>query len=169
MLNIRTDRLADWLLYLAVLLGVIGTTAHAEATQLGALRQEIVAAAERSLAEMQCAVLQDLEQRLPVKQRALIVDAESRVDDSARDTRPAIVMGRLSVTSDARDARKRLRTMSAMRDAGVQNEPYSLSAISHRGSQRPQKYTTATRVDPRMPLKISIESLLSAVRNRHQV
>ena len=30
MLNIRTDRLANWLLYLAVLLGVIGTTAHAE-------------------------------------------------------------------------------------------------------------------------------------------
>ena len=54
MLNIRTDRLANWLLYLAVLLGVIGTTAHAETTQLGALRQEIVAAAERSLAEMQC-------------------------------------------------------------------------------------------------------------------
>ena len=44
-----------------MLLGVIGTTAHAETTQLGALRQEIVAAAERSLAEMQCAVRQDLE------------------------------------------------------------------------------------------------------------
>ncbi len=142
MLNIRTDRLADWLLYLAVLLGVIGTTAHAEATQLGALRQVIVAATERSLAEMHCAVLQDLEQRLPCNQRALIAEAEWRVDDSARDTLPAIVMGHLSVTSDVRDARKRLRTMSAMRDAGVQNEPYSLSAISHRGSERPKKYTS---------------------------
>ncbi len=59
MLNIRTDRLANWLLYLSVLLAVIGSTAHAETTQLGALRQEIAAAAERSLAEMQCAVRQD--------------------------------------------------------------------------------------------------------------
>ena len=38
MLNIRTDRLANWLLYLPVLLAVIGTTAQAETTQLGALR-----------------------------------------------------------------------------------------------------------------------------------
>ncbi len=169
MLNIRTDRLANWLLYLAVLLGVIGSTAHAETTQLGALRQEIVAGAEPSLAEMQCAVQQDLEQRLPCNQRALIAEAEWRVDDSARDTLPAIVMGYLSVKSNARDARKRLRTMSATRDAGVQNEPYSLSAISHRGSERPQKYTSATRIDPRMPLKISTGSLLSAVADRHQV
>ena len=93
MLNIRTDRLGDWLLYLAVLLGVIGTTAHAETTQLGALRQEIAAAAERSLAEMQCAVRQDLEQRLPFNQRELIAEAELRVDESAGDTRPAIAMG----------------------------------------------------------------------------
>ncbi len=53
MLNIRTDRLANRLLYLAVLLSVIGSTAQAEITQLGALRQEIVAGAEPSLAEMQ--------------------------------------------------------------------------------------------------------------------
>ena len=53
MLNIRTDRLANRLLYLAVLLGVIESTAQAEITQLGALRQEIVAGAEPSLAEMQ--------------------------------------------------------------------------------------------------------------------
>ncbi len=95
MLNIRTDRLADWLLYLAVLLGVIGTTAHAETTQLGALHQEIVAAAERSLAEVQCAVRQDLEQRLPFNQRALLAEAELRVDESARDTLPAIAPGPL--------------------------------------------------------------------------
>ena len=82
MLNIRTDRLANWLLYLAVLLGVIGTNAHAETTQLGALRQEIVAATEPSLAEMQCAIRPDLEPRLPFNQRALIANAESRVDNS---------------------------------------------------------------------------------------
>ncbi len=35
MLHIRTDRLTKRLLYLTVLLGVIGTTAHAETTQLG--------------------------------------------------------------------------------------------------------------------------------------
>ncbi len=49
MLDIRTDRLTNRLLYLTVLLGVIGTTAHAETTQLGALRQKIIAGAERSL------------------------------------------------------------------------------------------------------------------------
>ncbi len=95
MLDIRTDRLANRLLYLAVLSRVIGTTAHAETTQLGALRQEIVATAERSLAEMQCAVRQDLEQRLPFNQRALIAEAESRDDESARDTLPAIAPGPL--------------------------------------------------------------------------
>ena len=93
MLNIRTDRLTNRLLYLAMLLGVIGTTAQAETTQLGALRQEIVAAAERSLAEMQCAGRQDLEQRLPFNQRTLLAEAESRVDDAARDTLPAIAVG----------------------------------------------------------------------------
>ncbi len=82
MLNFRTDRLANWLLYLAVLLGVIGTNAHAETTQLGALRQEIVTATEPSLAEMQCAIRPDLEPRLPFNQRALIANAESRVDNS---------------------------------------------------------------------------------------
>lgn len=84
MLNIRTDRLADRLLYLAVLLGVVGSTAHTETTQLGALRQEIVAGAERSLAELQCAVRRNLDQRLSCNQCALIADAESRVDESAR-------------------------------------------------------------------------------------
>ena len=128
-----------------------------------------MAGAERSLAEMQCAVRQDLEQRLPFNQSALIAQPESRVDDSTRDTLPAVVMGRLSVTSDVCDARKRPRTMSATCDAGDQNEPYSLSAISHRSWERPQKYSTATRVDPRMPLKISTESLLSAVPDRYQV
>ncbi len=96
MLNIRTDRLANWLLYLAVLLGVIGSTAQAEITQLGALRQEIVAGAEPSLAEIQWRTIrQDLDQRLPFNQRALIADAESRVDESARDTLPAIAPGPL--------------------------------------------------------------------------
>ena len=47
MLDIRTDRLTKRLLYLTVLLGVIGTTAHAETTQRGALHQEIVIAADR--------------------------------------------------------------------------------------------------------------------------
>jgi len=49
MLDIRIDRLTKRLLYLTVLLGVIGTTAHAETTQLGALHQEIVTGVERSL------------------------------------------------------------------------------------------------------------------------
>ncbi len=93
MLNIRTDRLANRLLYLAVLLDVIGTTAHAEITQLGALRQEIVAGAEPSLAELQCAVRRNLDQRLPCNRCALIADAESRVDESARDTLPVIAIG----------------------------------------------------------------------------
>ncbi len=93
MLDIRTDRVTKRLLYLTVLLSVIGTTAQAETTQLGALRQEIVAAAERSLAEMQCAGRQDLEQRLPFNQRTLLAEAESRFDDAARDTLPAIAMG----------------------------------------------------------------------------
>ena len=74
MLNIRTDRLANRLLYLAVLFGVVGSTAHAETTQLVALRQEIVAAAEGSLAERQCAVRQYLDQSLPFNQRVLIAD-----------------------------------------------------------------------------------------------
>ncbi len=56
MLNIRTDRVINRLLYLTVLLAVIGTTAYGETTQLGALRQEIVAGAEPSLAEMQSAI-----------------------------------------------------------------------------------------------------------------
>ncbi len=64
MLNIRINRLADRPLYLAVLLGVVGSTAHAEAIQLGAFRQEIVAGAERSLAELQRAVRRNLDQRL---------------------------------------------------------------------------------------------------------
>ena len=88
MLNIRTDRLANRLLYLAVLLGVIGSTAQAEITQLGALRQEIVASAEPSLAEIQWRTIrQDLDQRLPCAHRVLIADEGSRVDDSTRYTR----------------------------------------------------------------------------------
>ncbi len=93
MLNIRTDRLANWLLYLAVLLGVIGTTAHAETTQLAAhcARRS---SPQQSVAWPKCsAVRQDLEQRLPFNQGALIAEAELRVDESARDTLPAIAMG----------------------------------------------------------------------------
>ncbi len=139
MLNIRTDRLANRLLYVAVLFGVIGSTAQAEITQLGALRQEIVAGAEPSLAEMQsCTIRQDLDQRLPCAQRVLIADEGSRVDDSTRYTLPAIFMCRLSVTSNVRDARKRLCTTGATCDAGDRNEqtPLQPSAIEGRSGRK---------------------------------